>query len=81
MLYPYHPLFWQDIEVCGAAGGLRDIVFLRMPDTTRRGVPAWMLDEVVCARVRSEEPRIECGALQRLAQLLDRQLKRGGTER
>jgi len=72
ILYPFHPLFGQDIEVFGAAGGLRDIVYIRLPNRTTRGIPAWMFDEVVCASVRSaDRPTINCHALLRLSQLLD----------
>ena len=39
----------------GAAGGERDLVYVRLPNRTTRGVPAWMFDETICARVRCAE--------------------------
>ena len=58
----------------GAAGGERDMVYVRLSNNTTRGIPLWMFDEVVCASVRSaEQPTIDCHALLRLAQLLDSQ--------
>lgn len=72
ILYPYHPLFGQDYEVFGAAGGKRDLVYIRLPDKTTKGVPAWMFDPAACAGVRlAERPLIDSRALVRLAQLLD----------
>ena len=56
----------------GAAGGERDLVYVRLPNNTTRGIPAWMFDEIICADIRlSEVPTIDCGALLRLARLLD----------
>jgi hypothetical protein len=72
LLYPFHPLFGTEIEVFGAAGGERDLVYVRLANSTTRGVPAWMFDEAICAGIRSvERPTIDCHALLRLAQLLD----------
>jgi hypothetical protein len=72
ILYPYHPLFGKGFEVFGAAGGARDIVYVRLPSNTTRGVPAWMFDEIICARVRcAERPTVDCRALLSLAHLLD----------
>lgn len=72
VLYPHHPLFGEDIEVFGSAGGQRDMVYVRLADNTTRGVPAWMFDPVVCAGVRAaDEPVIECRALLDLARLVD----------
>jgi hypothetical protein len=74
--YPYHPLFGLEIEVFGAAGGLRDMMYVRLPNNTSRGIPAWMFDDAVCASIRSaDQPTIECGALLRLCQLLDSHLE------
>ena len=56
----------------GAAGGQRDIVYVQLPNRTTCGVPAWMFDEAICARVRcSERPTVDCRALLSLAHLLD----------
>jgi len=72
LLYSFHPLFGKEIEVLGAAGGERDMVRVRLPNNTTRGIPAWMFDEAICACVRSaEKPIIACQALLKLAQLLD----------
>ena len=50
-----------------------------MPNQTTRGIPAWMFDEAVCARVQTaDQPIIDGNALLRLAQLLDRQCQSGG---
>jgi len=72
ILYPYFPLYGEDYEVFGGAGGKRDMVYVRLADQTTRGVPAWMFDPAVCEGVRlAEESIIDCEALLRLAQLLD----------
>jgi hypothetical protein len=80
ILYPYHPYFGQTFEVLGAAGGLRDLVYVRMPNNATRGIPAWMFDETICARVRcADRPLIDCQALLRLAQLLELHRQSRGT--
>ena len=72
VLYPYHPNFGQSFEVFGSAGGLRDLVYVRMPNNATRGIPAWMFDETICASIRcADRPIVDCQALLRLAQLLD----------
>ena len=72
VLYPYHPYYGQTFEVFGSHGGLRDLVYIRMPNNATRGIPAWMFDETICTSVRSSDrPTIDCRALLRLAQLLD----------
>jgi hypothetical protein len=82
VLYPYHPYYGQTLEVFGAGGGLRDLVYVRMPNNTTRGIPAWMFDESICASVRcADRAIIDCQALLRLAQLLDLQLENRGIER
>jgi hypothetical protein len=64
--------------VFGANGGLRDLVYVRMPNNTTRGIPGWMFDESICASVRcADRAIIDCQALLRLAQLLHLQLLRG----
>src|SRR5262245_23848085 len=63
-------------------GGLRDLVYIRMPNNTTRGIPGWMFDESICASVRcADRPTTDCQALLRLAQLLDLQLEHRGIER
>ena len=82
VLYPYHPYYGQTLEVFGAGGGLRDLVYVRMPNNTTRGIPGWMFDESICASVRcADRAIIDCQALLRLAQLLDLQLENRGIER
>jgi hypothetical protein len=72
ILYPYHPLFGQELEIFGGAGGQRDLIYVMLSDRTTRGVPGWMFDEVICSSVRTaDHPTIDGGALLRLAQLLD----------
>ena len=74
VLYPYHPYYGQTFEVFGSHGGLRDLVYIRMPNNATRGIPAWMFDEAICASIRcADRPTIDCRALLRLAQLLDLQ--------
>jgi hypothetical protein len=47
-------------------------VYVRLPNNTTHGVPAWMFDEAICAGIRSaEKPTIACQALLKLVQLLD----------
>ena len=82
VLYPYHPYYGQTLEVFGAGGGLRDLVYVRMPNNTTRGIPAWMFDESICASVRcANRAIIDFQALLRLAQLLDLELQSRGIER
>ena len=53
------------------------MIYVRLPDKSTKGVPAWMFDPGVCAGVRLEEmPVIDCRALVALSRLLDRR----GTE-
>jgi hypothetical protein len=51
VLYPYHPPSKQVVEVFGA-GGLRDLVYVRMPNNATRGIPAWMFDEAIFGSVQ-----------------------------
>src|SRR4029077_4006179 len=82
ILYPYHPYFGHTFEVFGSAGGLRDLVYVRMPNNATRGFPAWMFDESICASIRcADRPTIDCQALLRLAQLLDLQVESRGNGR
>ena len=79
ILYPYHPYYGQTFEVFGSNGGLRDLVYIRMPNNSTRGIPAWMFDETICASIRcADRPAIDCRALLRLAQLLDLQVESRG---
>jgi hypothetical protein len=79
VLYPYHPYYGQTFEVFGSNGGLRDLVYIRMPNNATRGIPAWMFDETICASIRcADRPTIDCQVLLRLAQLLDLQAESRG---
>jgi hypothetical protein len=79
VLYPYHPYYEQTCEVFGSNGGLRDLVYIRMPNNATRGIPAWMFDETICASIRcADRPTIDCRALLRLAQMLDLQAESRG---
>jgi len=65
-------LFGKELEIFGGAGGQRDIIYVKLPNQGTGGIPAWMFDEVICSSVRAaKQPVIDCGALLRLAQLLD----------
>jgi hypothetical protein len=80
LLYPYHPLFGKEIEVFGAAGGQRDMIYVRLADSTIRGIPAWMFDPVVCANVRAtEQALIESSALLKIAELIENGVPGGST--
>jgi hypothetical protein len=82
VLYPYHPLYKQVLEVFGAAGGLRDLVYVRMPNNATRGIPAWMFDEAICGSIRNaDSPIINCHVLWSLARLLDGHWEGRGIER
>ena len=79
VLYPYHPYYGQTFEVFGSHGGLRDLVYIRMPNNATRGIPAWMFDETICASIRcADRQTIDCWALLKLAQLLDLQVESRG---
>ena len=82
VLYPYHPLSQQVLEVFGSAGGQRDLMYVRMPNNATRGIPAWMFDEAICGSVRNaDSPLINCHALLDLARMLDGHWKGRGIER
>jgi len=80
VLYAHHPLFGWELEVLGGAGGQRDLVYVKLPNNTTRGLPAWMFDAVICSGVRTaDRPVVDCGALMRLARLLDSLASRSPT--
>lgn len=72
LLYPYHPLFQAgaaDLEIMGVRS---DMLVTRLPDGTRRGIPAWMFDELTCATVReSPHPIVDAASLLALTKLLE----------
>jgi len=48
------------------------MVYVRLPDTTTRGIPSWMMDEAVCDGMSvTSRPVIAPQALRALADLLD----------
>ena len=72
LLYPFHPLYGTQIEVLGGAGGKRDMIYVRLPDQSTRGLPAWMFDALFCANIRTAiVPQIDFAPLQQLAGLLE----------
>ena len=72
LLYPYHPLFRggpTELEIVGARS---DMLVTRLPDGTRRGIPAWMFDEGICATVRDASyPIVDIASLLELMKLLE----------
>ena len=73
LIYPYHPLFGEEIDVFGAAGGKRDLVYVRLKDRSTRGVPLWMFDQARCAGIREAvDSLVEVPALLNLSELLEK---------
>jgi hypothetical protein len=72
LLYPYHPLFQggpTELEIVGARS---DMLVVQLPDGARRGVPAWMFEEEICAAVRhSPHPMVEVTALIEIVKVLE----------
>lgn len=69
--YPFHPLFGlrDDLQVVEIRS---DMLVARLPDGSRRGIPAWMFDPGVCNEVRKlSRPLIETHALLEIAHLLE----------
>lgn len=72
LLYPYHPLFQADSLGLEIVARRSDMLVTQLPDGTRRGIPAWMFDEVICATVReSSEPIVDTNSLLELIKLLE----------
>jgi hypothetical protein len=72
VLYPFHPLSGMELELLGSAAGDREVVYVRLPNSATRGIPAWMLDAAICSSVRmSERPIVSWSALCKLARLLE----------
>ena len=72
LLYPYHPLFHAGSADLESLGVRSDMLVTRLPDGTRRGIPAWMFDEGICAAVRnSPYPIMEVAALLEIVKLLE----------
>lgn len=46
--------------------------YVRLPNNTTKGIPAWMVDEAACAHIRTaSDPTVDPQALLRLVALLD----------
>jgi len=72
LLYPYHPLFQRDYSDLEIVERRSDMLVAQLLDGTRRGIPAWMFDEVICATVReSSEPIVDIDSLLELIKLLE----------
>jgi hypothetical protein len=73
LLYPYHPLFHAGDVSLEIIGERSDMLVTRLPDGARRGIPAWMFDEEVCAAVRnSPHPIVQVDSLLEIIDLLAR---------
>ncbi len=73
LIYPYHPLFGEKIDVFGAAGGKRDLVYVRLKDRSTRGIPMWMFDQARCTGIHEAvDPLVEVSALLDLSELLEK---------
>ena len=72
LLYPYHPLFREGPTELEIIGVRTDMVVVQLSDGTRRGIPAWMFDEGICAAVRhSAHPMVEVVSLLEIGKLLE----------
>jgi hypothetical protein len=73
LLYPFHPLFDADGAALEIVERRSDMLVTRLPDGSRRGIPAWMFDETVCREVRqTDRPRVDATSLLELMDLLER---------
>ncbi len=71
LLYPYHPLFGASMAPLEIIGVRSDMLVARLPDNSRRGIPAWMFDAEVCATIRElPHPVIHSASLLEIAHLL-----------
>ena len=75
VLYPWHPLYGQDVIVRETRAGSRSVLRCQVDaDETRdnREIPLWMFDAVRCARmVPTPQPQVCWAALLDLRRLLD----------
>ena len=72
LLYPYHPLFGDAATPLEIIGARSDMFVARLPDNSRRGIPAWMFDVEVCASVRElPHPVIHSAALLEIMDMLE----------
>jgi hypothetical protein len=71
--YPWHPLYNCEAQVLNIVNRGGDHFYtVRLPDSSRILLPAWMTDEAYCQRfVLREEPYCSVQALLELRQLLD----------
>jgi hypothetical protein len=72
--YPYHPLFGtHDLSVVRKFG-CHNVEYVQLAAPVRQGVPAWMLDQQLCAQMTfGLQPTADLAALLRLADWLQAQ--------
>jgi hypothetical protein len=70
--YPWHPLYGQEVKVCGQQQYQGEFHYLiELPDHSRVLMPTWMADENYCRQfTRQDSPVVSIDALRELAQLL-----------
>ena len=72
LLYPYHPLFDASGASLEITGVRSDMLVARLPDNSRRGIPAWMFDAEVCATIRElPHPVIHSASLLEIVDILE----------
>jgi len=75
--YCYHPFHGEEVEVLRRARsfGPSSLLVRVRQNAVQLTLPAWMLDEVFCARLRfdGQPPRVALAALIALRELLDAQ--------
>jgi len=73
LVYPYHPLFNASGMALEIIGERSDMLVARLPDGSRRGIPSWMFDEMVCAGIHEgDRPTVDVASLVELMDLLER---------
>ena len=67
--YPYHPFFGEELKVVKIIKGR--IFHVKAPDGDVRGVPVWMTDKDICAKIReSHDPYCSIDALKGLRDII-----------
>lgn len=81
--YPFHPWFGRDVFVCADFSRREQAVLhCRLDADAPRPleIPAWMVDDTICATVTvTLQPRVSVSALRLLRQLLDTRLASAGS--
>lgn len=71
-MYLYHPLFKggpTELEIIAVRS---DMLVAQIPDSLRRGIPAWMFDQEICGSVRDlPQAVVEISSLLEIAKLLE----------